>query len=92
MLRNHGGWSRSAQAFRVLHQLPKRWPVKMIEVGMGDQHQVNGREIVDLHAWLPQSLQHKQPASKVRINQDVLSADLHEEAGMPDKGHAHLPV
>src|SRR6266496_1114707 len=92
MLRNHRGWRRSAPALGVLHQRPQRWHMKMVEMGVRDQNQINGREIVDLHSRLPQSLKYKKPARKIWINEDIFSADLHEKAGMPDKCDPHLPV
>src|ERR1700688_2173809 len=55
-----------------------------------DQNEVNGRQITNLHPRLPESFQHKKPARKVRVNDDVLPTYLQEETGVPNKSHAHL--
>src|ERR1700720_3562380 len=64
----------------------------MIEVSVGNEHQVNGREILNLQAGPAQAFQHKQPAGKIGINDDVLAADLQEETGMADESQPQLTV
>src|ERR1039458_404623 len=64
--------------------------MEMIEVGMGHQHHVDGRQIGDSESGTAQAFQDEQPAREVRIDDDALSANLHEEAGMPDEGDAEL--
>ena len=66
--------------------------MQVIKMRMRDKHQVNRRQVVDLNSRFSQPLQHEQPARKVGIDEDIFSADLQKEAGMPNKGHAHLPV
>jgi hypothetical protein len=66
----------------LLNQGAQRGPVQMVEVGMRNQHQVDGRKVAQLYSGLSQTLQHKQPAGKIGIDDDVLSTDLDEEAGM----------
>src|SRR6266567_1643564 len=62
------------------------------EMRMSDEHQIDGRKIMDSHPRPPQSFQDKQPAREVWINHDVFSADLQEKTGMADEGDTHLAV
>lgn len=41
---------------------------------------------------LADTLQQKQPARKVGVNDNILSAELQEEAGVSDEGKAQLSV
>ena len=76
----------------VLHDGAQRWPVQVIEVRVGDQHQIDRRQIAQLHARLAQPLQHEQPAREVGIDQHILPAHLHEKAGVADEGDAEFAV
>ena len=66
--------------------------MQVIEVSVGDQNQINRRQIPQLHSRLAQALQDEQPARKVGIDEDILAADLQKEAGMTDESHPHLTV
>ena len=59
---------------------------------VGDQHQIDGRKVVDSYSWLPQAFQNKEPAGEVWINYDVFSADLQKETGVADECNAQLAV
>src|SRR5580698_9242019 len=91
-MRNHDRWRDCTPPPSLLHNRPQRRPVKVIEMSMRHQHQVNRREIAQLYSRFAQSLQHKQPAGEVRINHYVLSAHLDEEAGMTNERYAQLSV
>ena len=92
MMRHHNGRWIGATVPRLLHNGAQRWPVQMVKVRMSNQHQVDGRKIAQPHSRLPQPLQHKQPASEIRIDDDVLAADLHEKAGMADESYSQLSI
>ena len=79
-------------AFCVLHNRPQRWPVKVVEVGMCDQDQINWGQVAYLQTRLSKTFQDKQPARKVRINDNVLAADLEEETGVADESHTQLAI
>ena len=64
--------------------------MQMVEVGMGDQHGINGRQIAQPHSRSAQPFQDENPACEVRINENVLAADLQEKAGMPNESEAEL--
>ena len=66
--------------------------MQVIEVGVGYQDQVCRRQIAQVQAGLAEALQHKQPACKVGVDDDVLSADLQEETGMSDEGDAEFAI
>src|SRR5262245_20715363 len=61
-------------------------------MGMSNQHYIELWQIFDAHARMPQAFQHKQPAGKIRINQNALSAQLKEEAGVPDEGDSQVAL
>ena len=66
--------------------------MKMIEVGMGQQHQVNRRQILDLQAGTFDPLEQEQPVGEVRVNQDVEIGELDQERGVANPGDGHLAV
>src|SRR5262249_47707389 len=92
MVGNDQGGTFSAQTARVTHQRAERRAVQVIEVCMGDQHQIDGRKIADRDPRLAQALEHEQPAREVGIEHDVEPADLDEETGVTDKRHSHFAV
>lgn len=70
----------------------QRGPVQVVEVSVRNQHRVDGRQVAQPQAGAAKPLKHEDPAGKVRVNQDVLPANLQEEAGMSDEGYAKLPA
>src|SRR5437016_14367680 len=66
--------------------------MQMVEVGMGDQHQINRRQVLKPYAGLAEALQNEQPASKIGVNDNILLAHLHEKAGVANKGKPELSV
>ena len=92
VLRNHDGRRRSTPPFGMPYQGAQRWTMEVIEMRVGDQNHIHRGKIINSYAGLAKPLQDKQPTSKIRIDDYALAADLQEEAGMPDEGHAHLPV
>ena len=87
---NNGALARLAAGQMGDHS--QRWTVQVIEVGMGHQHGIDGRQIAETQPWTTEPFQHKDPAGKVRVNQNVLAADLQEEAGVPDESNSQLAV
>ena len=86
VMRHHDRWAeRARRAPRLLNDRAQRWPVQVVKVGMRDQHQVDRRKVAQSHSRLPQPFQHKQPARKIGIDNDVLAADLDEKAGVADE-------
>src|SRR5260370_42278036 len=57
----------------------------MVKVCVRDQHRINRRQIFDPYARMAETLKNKQPAGKIRINQNIPSADLNQKAGMSNK-------
>ena len=68
----------------------QRRPVQVVEVRVRNQHRIDGRQIAQPQPGPPQPLEHEDPAREVRVDQNVLAADLEEEAGMSDEGYAQL--
>ncbi len=69
----------------------QRLPVQMVEVGMRHQHQIDGRQVVNLDAGMFDALDHLQPLGPVRVDQHAVLRRLHEKGGMSDPCDAHLP-
>ena len=66
--------------------------MQVVEVGVRNEHQIHGRKIANSNPGLPEALEHKQPAGEIGIDDNILSPYLQEEAGVTDKGDAHLPT
>src|ERR1700687_3475669 len=89
---NHDRRGDAASAQVVLHDGTQRWTMQMIEMRMRDQHHVDGRQVGDAKSGTTQAFQYKKPACEIGIDDDALAANLHEEAGVPDKGDAEFSV
>src|SRR5581483_266030 len=92
MFRHDDGGRRTAPAFRMLNQRPQRRPMQMVEMSVSDQNNIDRRQIANHHSRPPQPFQDEKPTGKVRIDHDVLAANLQEKTGMTNKSHAHLAV
>ena len=68
----------------------QRRTMQVIEMRMGDQYGINSRQIAHSQSGTTQSLQHKNPAGEVRVDQYVFSANLQEEAGVPNECNSQL--
>src|SRR2546423_15397933 len=64
----------------------------MVKVGMGYQHHIDRRQITHAKPRTSQPLQHKEPAREVGIDNDTVSPNLNEEAGVSDKGDPQLAI
>ena len=76
MMRHYNRWRYPAPPPGLPHNRAQRWPVQMVEVGMGDQNQINRWQIAYLQPRLPQALEDEKPARKIGIDQNILLADL----------------
>jgi hypothetical protein len=66
--------------------------MQMVEMRVRNQHQVDRRKIGNAQSGTAKTFQNEQPPRKVGINDDILSTDLDEEAGVPNEGDAELAV
>ena len=92
VVRDHDCRGRSPASPRVFYDRSQRWTVQVIEMGVRNHDQIDWRQIANPQTWLAQSFQHEQPAREIGIKYDILPADLHEKAGMPNEGHAQFPI
>jgi len=92
MVWHDDAWRLAAKPASFLGNRAQRVAMQMVEVRMRNQHQVNRREIANADARLAQPLQNKKPASKIRIDHHVLTADLHQEAGVSNEGQPQLAI
>ena len=88
---NHGG-GIAAAANGLLHDGAQRGAMQVIEMRVRYKNHINGRQIAHPHSRAPQTLQHEQPARKVRIDQNILSTDLNKKAGMAYKSDSQLAI
>ena len=64
--------------------------VEMIKMGVGQQDQVDGWEMLDAEAGALDTFEEEKPVGEVRIDQDVEIVELDEERGMANPGHGYL--
>jgi len=69
---------------------PEAPPVEMVEVGVGDEHQINVGQMVMCQAGMAQSPGDKQPIGPVGVHQNVSMGSLDQERGVADPGDAEL--
>ena len=81
-----------APPFGLLHDGPQRWPVQVVEVGVGHQHQVNGGQVAHSQTGLPQPLEDEEPAREIGVDDNILAAHLEKKTRMTDESHAQLAV
>lgn len=60
--------------------------MKMIEMGMSQQNQIDWRQIVQMNSGALQPLQKKKPVREIRIDQRVHPRELDQERGMTNPG------
>ena len=57
---------------------------------VGDQHQVNRRQVIQVNAGVPHALHHFQPKRPDRVDQQIQAAPADQERGVPDPGEANV--
>lgn len=72
--------------------LSQAFSIEMVEVGMGDENQVDIRQVMAGQARMPKTTDDQKPIGPVRIHQDVSLGPLNQERGVSDPGDADLPV
>jgi hypothetical protein len=92
MMRNHDGGRHTLKTSGLLHNRAEGWPVQVVEVGVGNQHQVDRGQVTHLQTWPSNPFQDEEPARKVGIDDDILAADLEKETGVPDECQAQLAI
>ena len=69
---------------------PQSAPVEMIEVSVGDEDQVNGRQMMNFEAWSLQSFDYLEPLRPNWVDQYVNVVGLDEKRGMSDPGDTNF--
>jgi hypothetical protein len=88
---DYGDW-RFAPPLGLLGNGAQGWAMKVVKMGVGDEHNVDGREIAKLDSRLAQAFENEEPTREIGIDYDIFTADLEEEAGVADESDTHLPV
>ena len=68
----------------------ERAAVEMVEVRVGDEHEVDHREFVQVDAGRLEPFDPLEPERPVRVDEDVQTRHLHEKRGVPDPGDPDL--
>ena len=63
----------------------------MIEVGVGEEDDIDGGQILDPEPGAFQAFEEEQPVREVRVDEDVEVGELEEERGMADPGDGDFP-
>ena len=92
MMRDDEGGRGAGLAAGLARDGAQRLAMQVIEVRVRDQDNIHGRQVAQIQSRLTQALENEQPAREVGIDDDVLSPNLEEEAGVSDEGNAQLPV
>jgi hypothetical protein len=66
------------------------WLVKVIEMGVREQDQIDGRQVLDFESGSANAFQQKKPVRKIRIDQHIQVGKLDQERGMADPRKGHL--
>ena len=64
----------------------------MIEVGMGQQNEIDRRQILDFEAGALDPFDEEQPVGEIGIDQDVQIRELHQKGRVTDPGQSHLAI
>ena len=75
-----------------MRQSAQSWFMKMVEMGMGEEYEVDRGQILYFKTGALDALQQKEPVRKIRVNQHIEIGELNEKGGMPDPGNGHFPV
>jgi len=67
-------------------------PVEVVEVGVGDENQIDRGEVMVGKTGMAQSTDHEKPVGPVRVDQNVSLVALNEEGGMTDPRDADLAL
>src|SRR6267154_771660 len=73
-------------------QLAQGWLVEMVEVGVGQQDEIDGRQVLDAEAGTFDALEEEEPVGEIGVNEDVQVGELDEERGVADPGEGDLTV
>lgn len=92
MMRHDQGRRNASLAAGLARNRAQGLPVQMIEMSMGDQHHIHGREVAQKQARTAQPLQDEQPAREVGVDDHVHAANLQEEAGVANEGQTQVSL
>ena len=64
--------------------------IEVIKMRVGDEHQVDRRQFVQVETRLTDALDHLQPLGPVGIDEEAVSVNLDQERCVADPGDSHL--
>lgn len=69
---------------------PQRSPIQMVEVRVGDEHEIDRRQMMDAKAGLFQAFDHAEPHRPNRVDQYICVVRLNQERSMANPGNTNL--
>ena len=69
---------------------PQRWTVQVIEMSMGDQNGVDGRQIAQAQSGTAKALEDENPLREIGIDDEILATHLDEKTGVSNESDAKL--
>jgi hypothetical protein len=66
--------------------------MKMVEMGMGEQEEIDGGEMLDFEPGSFDPFEEEDPVREVRIDQDIEIIELGEERCVADPGEGDLAL
>jgi len=69
----------------------QRAAIQMIEMRVGDQDEINGREIAEFDPGMLDPLDHLEPSRPIGINEHAVLGSLNEKGGVSNPRHANFP-
>ena len=64
--------------------------IQMIEVSVGDQHEIDGRKVAELDPGMLDALNDLEPFRPIGIDEHAVLGSLNEKGGVPDPSDANL--
>src|SRR5580658_2956757 len=68
----------------------QRGPVEMIHMRVGEQHHVNGRQVLDLYTRPAQAAQGDKPFGEDGVDEHLAAANLYEKRGVANERNPQL--
>src|SRR5881628_505596 len=73
-----------------MRQAAQGWFMKMIEVSMSQQYQINRGEVLDPQPGAFDAFEEEQPIGEVGVDQHIQISELHQEGSMANPGNRYL--
>jgi len=73
-----------------VRQFAQGWFVEVVKVGVGQEDEIDGRQVFDAQAGAFDAFEEEEPVGEIGVNQDVQVGELDQKRGMADPGEGDL--